>query len=243
MTDMSAGDLAAEVEKYHWYHTLDLGDGVVTRGWFDHRPVVDRYLIPARLDGLRCLDVGTMDGFWAFEMERRGAADVVAIDLDDPESLDWPASLRDKVPKTLDATKTQRFELAHRSLRSRVERQIRSVYTLDPTDVGLFDVIFCGDLLVHLKDPITAVERMRAVCRGRTILCTPITKVRGMRKRALAALDGVDQFDWWVFTMSALERLAIAGGFGTVDAKTTFKLPARAGGPWKGLRGVVSASV
>ncbi|PWU24508.1 MAG: TIGR04290 family methyltransferase, partial [Candidatus Rokuibacteriota bacterium] len=28
---------------------------------------------PAALSGQRWLDVGTMGGFWAFEMERRGA--------------------------------------------------------------------------------------------------------------------------------------------------------------------------
>ena len=55
-----------------WYHTLDLGSGVVTEGMFDLRPVVDRYGLPARMDGMRALDVGTWDGFWAFEMERRG---------------------------------------------------------------------------------------------------------------------------------------------------------------------------
>ena len=44
----------------------------MTEGMFDLRPVVDRYGLPARMDGMRALDVGTWDGFWAFEMERRG---------------------------------------------------------------------------------------------------------------------------------------------------------------------------
>src|SRR5205807_3849257 len=93
-TSPDNADLLAEVKRYPWYHTLELGDGVVTEAMFDHRPVLDRYPVAAELDGLKCLDVGTMDGFWAFEMERRGASSVTAIDLDDPDSLDWPASLR-----------------------------------------------------------------------------------------------------------------------------------------------------
>src|ERR687885_775685 len=107
---MSAGppqetsDLQAEVERYPWYHTLELGDGVVTKGMFDHRPVLDRYPLPADLSGMRCLDVATMDGFWAFEMEKRGAASVTAIDLDRPDELDWPASLRADHETTLDET-------------------------------------------------------------------------------------------------------------------------------------------
>ena len=40
---------------------------------FDLRDYVDHYGLPERMDGMRALDVGTWDGFWAFEMERRGA--------------------------------------------------------------------------------------------------------------------------------------------------------------------------
>jgi hypothetical protein len=87
--------LRAEVDRYDWYHSLDLAPGVVTPGMFDHRPHLARYPLPPDLSGKRCLDVGTMDGFWAFEMERRGAASVVAIDLDDPDDLDDPHDVDD----------------------------------------------------------------------------------------------------------------------------------------------------
>ena len=70
-----------------WYHTIDLAPGVVTPGWFDLRPVVERMPWPS-VAGKRCLDVGTYDGFLAFEMERRGAAEVVAVDLDDHDQWD-----------------------------------------------------------------------------------------------------------------------------------------------------------
>lgn len=216
---------------------------MVTRGMFDHRPVVDRYLIPADLSGLRCLDVGTMDGFWAFEMERRGAAEVVALDLDDPTRLDWPASLRDTVTdKSLDETKTERFELVKQARRSRVERTLRSVYEID-TDLGSFDLIFSGDLLIHLKDPVTAVERMRRVCRGSTIICNPISKFRFGNRTPLARLDGIDEFEWWLLNEAGLERLIKAAGFPRVERGQSFELPARAGGKWKGRRGVMRAYV
>lgn len=236
-------ELARAVGRYTWYHTLELGQGVVTPGMFDHRPVVNRYLLPDELSEKRCLDVGTMDGFWAFEMERRGAVQVVAIDLDDPETLDWPVSIRAKAPKTLGLTNDERFRLAHRQLRSKVERKTLSVYDLSPDILGTFDLVFCGDLLVHLKDPITAVERIRSVCRGSAVLCTPIVKLRFGRRRALAVLDGIENFQWWVFTMSALERLALSAGFSRVPEKGVFRLPARTGGQWEGRRGVIRALV
>src|SRR3954468_18617403 len=98
-------DLRAEVGRCPWYHTIELGDGVVTKGMFDHRPVLDRYPIPADLSGKRCLDVATMDGFWEFEKGRRGPASVTALDLEGPNQLDWPASLRGDHDKTMDETK------------------------------------------------------------------------------------------------------------------------------------------
>jgi tRNA (mo5U34)-methyltransferase len=240
---VNATELSETVKRYPWYHTLDLGQGVVTPGMFDHRDAVDRYLIPKNLAGKRCLDVGTMDGFWAFEMERRGADEVVAVDLEDPEKLDWPASLREKITKTLDETKETRFNLARNCLDSRVERKLRSVYELSPDDLGTFDLVFCGDLLVHLKDPITAVERIRSVCRGSAVICTPILRKRLLGKRAFAELDGIDEFQWWLFTMPAFQRLAIAAGFARIEESTEFEMPAVVRGRWKGLRGVIRAAV
>jgi tRNA (mo5U34)-methyltransferase len=230
--------LAAEVARYGWYHTIDLGHGVVTRGMFDHRPAVDRYLLPADLGGMRCLDVGTMDGFWAFEMERRGAAEVVAVDLDDAEALDWPAAQRVKVVKTLDETKGDRFSLAHRALGSQVRRELRSVYELD-ADLGRFDLVFCGDLFIHLKDPATAAERLLSVCGGSAIVANPVKRFWFARGRPMAQFDGIDEFGWWLTNLAGLRRLLQAAGFARVEAGREFDLPATSGGPWKGRRGVV----
>ena len=72
-------DARERVEAMSWYHTLDLAPGLTTPGWFDLRPYVDSYWLPERMDGMRALDIGTWDGFWAFEMERRGAAEVLSV--------------------------------------------------------------------------------------------------------------------------------------------------------------------
>jgi tRNA (mo5U34)-methyltransferase len=237
---MDARALAEEVGGYHWYHTLDLGHGVVTPGMFDHRPALQRYLMPEDLSGLRCLDVGTMDGFWAFEMERRGAAEVVAVDLEDPEALDWPASLRSG-EKTLDETKADRFALAHAALDSAVRRELRSIYELG-TDLGSFDLVFCGDLLIHLKDPATAAERLLSVCRGSAIVVNPIKRFWFAPRRPMAEFDGIDEFQWWLTNLSGLRRLLLAAGFSRVEAGRPFGVPS-SDGRWKGVRGVVRGYV
>ncbi|MFH4351513.1 hypothetical protein WAJ70_20705, partial [Acinetobacter baumannii] len=76
-----------------WYHTIDVVPGVTTPGWFDLRPVVD--LLPwPDVRGKRCLDIGTYDGYLAFELERRGASEVVAVDVEDHLLWDWPPDYR-----------------------------------------------------------------------------------------------------------------------------------------------------
>ena len=235
-------DLQAAVDAYPWYHTLDLGHGVVTPGMFDHRPVLGRYPLPDDLSGLRCLDVATMDGFWAFEMERRGAASVTALDLEDPEELDWPTSLRAGNPKTLDVSKGERFELVKEALGSHVERVLLSVYDLGPA-LGTFDFVFCGDLLLHVKDPITPLENIRSVCTGSAVIVNVIKRFRLYEKRPMAELDGIEHFEWWVTNLEGLVRLARSAGFARVEASEPFELPFADGGDWRGLRGAVRAWV
>jgi 2-polyprenyl-3-methyl-5-hydroxy-6-metoxy-1,4-benzoquinol methylase len=238
----SAPDLQAEVERYPWYHTLELGDGIVTKGMFDHRPVLGHYPIPEDLSGKRCLDVATMDGFWAFEMERRGAASVTALDLEDPEQLDWPAALRTDHDKSMDETKADRFALARSALGSNVERVLMSAYDLSP-ELGTFDFVFCGDLLLHLKDPITPVENIRSVCTGSAVIVNVIKKFRFYEGRPMAELDGIDVFQWWLTNLEGLVRIVRAAGFARVEPSETFEVPFTSGGDWRGLRGAVTAYV
>src|ERR1700741_5215150 len=88
-------ELERQIASNHdWYHTIELAPGLVTPGRVDTRPVVSRALLPPSFAGLRCLDVGTWDGFGAFEMERGGAAEVPALDVPDPYRWDWPARAR-----------------------------------------------------------------------------------------------------------------------------------------------------
>jgi 2-polyprenyl-3-methyl-5-hydroxy-6-metoxy-1,4-benzoquinol methylase len=123
-----------------------------------------------------------------------------------------------------------------------VKRELRSVYELD-TDLGYFDFVFCGDLLVHLKDPITAVENIRKVCHGSATICNPITRFRGGRGRALAEFDGIDYFQWWALSEEAMVRMMQAAGFSRVERGKQFELPATSSGSWKGLRGILRGYV
>jgi hypothetical protein len=167
----------------------------------------------------------------------------VAVDAPDPQTLDWPASLRHTAEKALDETKEERFALAHRALESQVQRVATSVYDMDVETLGRFDLVFCGDLLVHLRDPVGALERIHAVCEGSAIVANPIARFGLLNRRPLGQLDGLDEFGWWTTNLAGLVRMVRAAGFPRVEASRPFKLPFAAGGSWKGLRGVVRAWV
>jgi tRNA (mo5U34)-methyltransferase len=157
--------LATEIAGITWYHTIDLGDGVITPGEYDTRAAASRIPLPADLSGRRCLDVGTHDGFWAFEMERRGASEVIAIDLDDPRRVDISEPVPELGPELLAdrESRPQAFWCAHRALASTVDRRDLSVYDLDGDELGSFDFAFLGTLLLHLREPVRALTAIRKV--------------------------------------------------------------------------------
>src|SRR5947209_4915080 len=66
----------------NWWHSVDLGYGVVTQG---HKSIdqihheIAAFQFPD-LGGKTFLDIGAWDGAFSFEAERRGARRVVALD-------------------------------------------------------------------------------------------------------------------------------------------------------------------
>ncbi|MHB8656611.1 MAG: class I SAM-dependent methyltransferase [Solirubrobacteraceae bacterium] len=161
----AGGELARDIAQLSWYHTIELPGGLITPGEYDTREAARRIPFPSDLRGRRCLDVGTHDGFWAFEMERRGATEVLAIDLDDPRQVDFSEPVPELSERAL-ADRRERplaFACAHRALGSEVIRRDLSVYRLGPTDVGRFDFAFVGTLLLHLRDPVLALTAVRDV--------------------------------------------------------------------------------
>lgn len=204
-----------------WYHTIELPDGTVTPGFYDTREAPGFIPWPDELAGGRCLDVGTFDGFWAFHMERNGAAEVVALDLADPEQLDWPYDQRERGPRLIREWRSERgtgFRQAHAALGSSVSWIDQTVYDLHPDRNGTFDVVFCGALLQHLRDPVRALEAMRSVCRGALVLAEglePKLELLARRIPSARLVMNVDQ--WWRANSAGLAGMAHRAGF-TVEA-------------------------
>jgi tRNA (mo5U34)-methyltransferase len=216
------------VERRSWYHTIELAPGLVTSGWFDLRPYVDRYGLPERMDGMRALDVGTWDGFWAFEMERRGAS-VVALDLDDERDLDWPPRRR---PASFpDEPRGEGFRLAAEVLGSGVELLDLSIYDATARELGTFDLVLCGSVLIHLRDQMLALERIAELCRGTFVSAEECDRVAGLLPVPLARYraDDPSAVVFWRPSARTWRRMMWTAGFDEVSARGRFRMRSRDG--------------
>jgi len=221
-------DLLTQAKELGWYHTLDL-PGFTTTGIFDMRQYVDQYGLPASLEGKRVLEIGTWDGFWAFELEKRGAH-VIAIDLDDETALDWPPRRRTPNP---DLVRGAGFRVAKELLDSKVERVVQSIYHATPEDLGTFDLVFCGSVIIHLRDQLLALERIANLVKpgGQFITAEeyepvtdlipfPVARFRGNRDAAVV---------FWVPSRRAWRQMLWYAGFDKVEEHKRFTMVANAG--------------
>jgi tRNA (mo5U34)-methyltransferase len=230
---------AKDVNDLYWYHVIDLGNGVVTPGFVDHRPQLDLYGLPASLAGKRCLDVATFDGFWAFEMERRGAAEVVGIDLHSRADCDFPQNWRKEFLSVVpDHVKGEGFTFARRALKSKARRRVLSVYEMSPERLGTFDFVFMSDLLLHLRDPFRALENLWTVTRpGGTAIIADAYDVdleasgQGLATRFQVVLDDYSGCHWWSHSVSALKAMIHGARFSDIEEISRFVLPTNGGAP------------
>lgn len=232
--------------KHLWYHTMDLAPGVTTPGWIDLRDVVNAPAIPRDLAGKRALDLGMFDGFWAFEMERRGAR-VIGVDIDEIPPPDTPRIHRARMVVEADGAEPGTgFRLLKRYFGSSVERRSLNVYDLSPDRVGgPADLIFLGALLPHLRDPVRALERVHdtLAADGLLICFEPVdpdpprsfgVRLWGSLKRRAGRshqnlsseptaryLALVTPWTWWYPNRACLEQWIRTAGFTRVEPRST----------------------
>lgn len=218
----TVGGLAGAVAELFWYHTIELPGGVVTPGLYDHRPLVPHYGLPERLDGQRVLDVATFDGFWAFELERRGA-DVVAADLDRFSACDFPPQVRQAIiDEDVDRETGLGFRLAHEALGSKVHRVQRSIYDLNPIDDGTFDLVHLADLLIHLERPLAALRAVRSVTRATALITDCFDPA--LEPGAVRYMGAWTNVPWWLPSLETLGQMVLDAGFASVDLRLVYAL-------------------
>jgi tRNA (mo5U34)-methyltransferase len=227
-------DLQAQADALHWYHTIDLGNGVVTKG--DSAQGEGSEILPD-VDGRSVLDIGAWDGKYSFLAEQAGASRVVALDhyawgVDfAARGAYWaecihrgilPDQSRDETDFWQPELPGRRgFELAAAALGSKVEPLVADFQTVDLGGVGLFDVVLYLGVLYHMKEPLTCLERVRAVTKEVAVIETEAVHLQGHEGEVLLQFHAgsslrTDFGNWYVPTIDALHNLCRAAGFSAV---------------------------
>lgn len=147
----------------YWHQRWEVFPGIFTPG---HNPVSElcEYIqLPTDLTGKRVLDIGAWNGCFSFECERRGASEVVAYSLENPDETG--------------------FNKLKHLLNSKVTYVQGSVYTLSPETLGTFDLVLFLGVLYHLRYPLLAIDRLRLVSKGTVLIETHIVNSRFLLRK------------------------------------------------------------
>lgn len=140
---MTHEELRTWIHGQEWYQTIELTSGLVTPGKIDSRQRF-RFLEPLDLRGKRVLDVGCNSGAYCLWAKRRGAAEVVGVDIDDK-----------RLEQGRELARHEGYDIAlHR----------RGIF--DIGDLGRFDVVFCFAVLTEIPDLLGGLAALRNAIGG-----------------------------------------------------------------------------
>ena len=236
MPVLSPNELQAQADALDWFHCIDLGQGVTTKGTAKG-PYLSAQKMPD-LHGKSVLDIGAWDGYYSFQAERLGARRVVALDhyvwgLDFTARAkywnecaekgvlpDHGRDLTDFWDSQLPGRRA--FELAHRALESKVEPRVADFATADLAEIGSFDVVMYLGVLYHMKEPLRALERLRKVTGEVAVIETQAVHIRGAETMSLAQFFAGEEFandfgNWFIPTIEWLRQMVLAAGFQSAE--------------------------
>jgi tRNA (mo5U34)-methyltransferase len=202
--------LPNEIAKYHWWHSIDFGGGVITPGVKTsaiHRQESASFFDRVQISGQSVLDIGAWNGFYSFEAKRRGAQRVLATD-----KYVWThENFRGR----------ETFELARRTLGLDVE-----ALEIDPSDissesVGEFDIVLFLGVFYHRYDAIDALARAARVAKQLLIVETHLDFHKVDRPAMAFYPPGRkphnDETNWWGPNVPCMKELLLGHGFAEIE--------------------------
>jgi tRNA (mo5U34)-methyltransferase len=139
-----AAHLAARTD-FIWHQRFELAPGIFAPGTNDVGFLTSTARVPELLHGETVLDIGTTNGGVAFELERRGAGRVVAVDILDADTFG--------------------FNAIRELLGSSVEHLRASIYELPEILGEQFDIVLFLGVIYHLRHPLLALDNVRRLTR------------------------------------------------------------------------------
>ncbi|MEM7358813.1 MAG: DUF1698 domain-containing protein [Pseudomonadota bacterium] len=197
---------AQEVEQISWYHSIDLGNGIVTNGRKDFSTCLAEadVVFDHDVSGKSVLDIGAWSGFFSFEADRRGAAEVLSTDSFAWEQLGGRPG----------------FDYARSVLAPGIKDQFIDIMDLSSEKVGQFDVVLFLGVLYHMRHPMLALEIVSEVCKEHLVVETHM----GCTHLDYPAAEfyptdelGSDPSNWWGMNEPAIIGMLKSNGFETVE--------------------------
>jgi tRNA (mo5U34)-methyltransferase len=202
--DGPSAELRAQVQRYFWFHSIDLGNGVVTPGNKSPetlRAEADAIFGPLDLRGKSVLDIGAWNGYFSFEAKRRQAERVLATD-----HHCWSPGINGRAT----------FDLARTALKLDVEGLDIDVPDLTPDRVGRFDVVLFLGVFYHLVNPIQALQHLAALTNEVAVIETHLD-LRVIERPGMVFYPGTelnnDPTNWWGPNRQCVEALLKLVGF------------------------------
>lgn len=198
-----------------WWHTLDLGDGVITPGQTPVQAQEARLAaVPTDIRGKTLLDVGCWDGYFSFACERLGA-NVLATD-----TFQHTEFVRRKYG--IELAPGAGFNVARQILASKVDFRQTDLASLLKER---FDIVLYLGVLYHTKNPLLALEQLAKLTGEALILEShyiPDANGRAYMQFYAGDEQNEDPTNWWGPTVDCIERMCRVAGFSAVECVRTY---------------------
>jgi tRNA (mo5U34)-methyltransferase len=212
MSASSASDLKALVDECFWFHSIDLGKGMVTPG-LKSKEILEKEFEGTfkgiDIIGKTVLDVGAWNGAFTVEAARRGAAHVTALD-----HVTW------NIP-VLQGRRSFDLVVRERSIPATAVDFDVDAPSMSLAHLGKFDVVLFLGVFYHLKDPIAALREV-AHDGGEVLVVETYVDRELDPKPAMVFFPGAelagDPTNWWGPSCACVEALLKTIGFGRVES-------------------------
>ncbi|MCY2947195.1 MAG: methyltransferase domain-containing protein [Planctomycetota bacterium] len=211
---LSHDEIQKLINQIPWYHEFEFGNGLkahsTTPDVGDHKAIW--HFLHHQLDAIdfqnkRVLEIGSWDGYWSFEAEKRGAAYVLSTD---DVSQNWSAG--------------QGIHLAKELFGSNIDiKQDVSAYQLEAKlkGEGPFDIIIYFGVYYHLFDPLYAFSQIRHLCGPNTVVLIDGPEGPALQKNT-AFLEFANHAAEFLPSRGALEQL-IEASYLKIDDRAEFE--------------------